>query len=125
MVQWDDATLRISARNNWITWLDVLSGCALDWRTQLERDDFDRLFFLFDAVQGVRWQFEDLGWLTKGMQRELTAFDAAIAVLTELGDAAYEDETLVRDAPEWAEVRGTAARCLRVLPPEPWTSSAG
>lgn len=111
--------INIAAKSNWIALREVLSACALPWSGQVVRDDFDELF-LIEGVEGVRWMFEDLGWLSDKAIGNLNIFDAAIASLSKFGGRAYEED-FVEHSIEWAHIREAARDCLESIPEEPWS----
>ena len=102
--------------------LGVLSACAFDSDEQLSRSDLDEMFLL-EGIEGVRWMFIELEWLTNEALLNLEKFDAAVAAVDALGERAYEDDTVSGSA-EWEQLRVAARVCLQSLDREPWVSRA-
>lgn len=111
----------VAARSNWVAMLFVLSACALDPDEQLSRDDFDEMFLL-EGIDGVRWMFIELGWLSDEALLDLEKFDAAIAAIDALGEQASSVDDTVRESAEWKQLRTVAKACLQSLDQEPWAS---
>jgi hypothetical protein len=110
--------LLTAAQSNWIALRGVLTGCSLSADEQLARVDLDELFVI-EGIYGVFWMFEELQWLDEDAVAQHTRFEAAVAALDSLGDAAYDDD-VVKGAAEWAELRTSAAALLAAIPDRPW-----
>jgi hypothetical protein len=110
--------LPIAAKSNWIALREVLTGCSLNAEAQLARVDLDELF-LIEGVLGVSWMFEELQWLSEDVLAKQARFDTAVTALVYLDDKAFDDDA-VRTAPEWTELRASAAAFLAALPDRPW-----
>jgi hypothetical protein len=110
--------LLTAAKSNWIAMRDVLTGCSLSPDEQLARVDLDELFII-EGIYGVSWMFEDLQWFAEDALTKQTRFEAAVAAIDSLGDAAFGDDA-VRGTAEWAELRSAAGDFLTVIAERPW-----
>ena len=110
--------LPTAAKSNWIALREVLTGCSLSADEQLARVDLDELFVI-EGIWGVSWMFEELQWLSEDALTQQARFNAAVTALGPLGDEAFDDD-VVRTAPEWAELRASAAAFLIAVPDRPW-----